>query len=273
MVRSNRNILIHILLILIILVTVAPVFWMIISAFKTEGEILAIPPQFWPKKFYFGGFKKMLSVAPWFRYLFNTLYVCLLTILGQLVVSSFAAYAFARLRFPNKQLIFYLFLGTMMVPFQTMMIPVFRLLRVLSLLDSPYALILPGLFNAFTIFLFRQFFLGIPRELEESAKIDGCGYFKIYVEIIMRNSASVISAMVIFTFVGVYNDFIRPLIYINSGVQKTLSLALASFRGQYSVLWNELMAASIMSVIPMLVIYLALQRYFIQGIVNTGIKG
>lgn len=266
------KVVIHIILIVLSLTMLIPFLWMISSSLKTIQEMFATPPTWIPKYVAWENYTYMLESAPWVRYFGNTLFITVLTILGQLVTCSMAAYAFARLRFKGRNFIFLLYLGTMMIPFQVVMIPQFKIIKVLGLVNTHWSLIIPGIFNAFGTFLLRQFFLTIPKELEEAAKIDGCGYPRIFWEIIIKNSKPALITLIVFTFMNTWNDFQRPLIFLNDDTLWTLSLGLAKFQGTYLTQWNQMMAGALITMIPVLVLYLFAQKYFVQGIVMSGLK-
>ena len=255
------------------ILTLIPIFWMITSSLKSTNEIFAIPQTVFPKTIDWNTIFEMWKGASWGIYFLNTTIITVTVIVGQLIVCSMAAYGFSRIVFPGRDILFLLCLGTMMIPFQVIMIPLFKILKTLGWVNSLYALIVPGIFTAFSMFLLRQFFIGIPKELEEAAIIDGCGHIRIFWEIIIKNSVSALTTCVIFTFMYTWNDFIKPMIYLNDPKLFTLSLGLAKFQGTYVTKWNELMAAGIISMIPVVIIFLVAQKYFVQGIVMSGIKG
>ena len=261
---------IHIILIILSLTMLVPFLWMISSSLKTTQEMFASPPTWIPR--YVAWENYMLQAAPWFKYFANTFFISVLTIIGQLVTCSMAAYAFARLRFKGRNLIFLIYLGTMMIPFQVVMIPQFKIVKLLGLVNTHWSLIVPGIFNAFGTFLLRQFFLTIPRELEEAAKIDGCGYPRIFWEIVIKNSKPAIITLVVFTFMNTWNDFQRPLIFLNDDSLWTLSMGLAKFQGTYVTQWNQMMAGALITMVPVLILYIFAQKYFVQGIVMSGLK-
>lgn len=269
--RASKFIL-HILLILGSIFMLIPFFWMISSSLKTNGDLFAMPPIIFPENPAWENYSYMLSAAPWTRYFFNTAFITVMTIIGQIVTCSMGAYAFARLNFKGKNIMFYVYLGTMMIPFQVVMIPQFKIVNFLGLNDTHASLIVLGIFNAFGTFLLRQFFLTIPKELEEAAKIDGCGYARIYWEVIMKNSKPAITTLVIMTFMYTWNDFLRPLIFLNDDTLWTLSMGLAKFQGTYVTQWNQLMAGSLITMLPILIVYLFAQKYFVEGIVMSGMK-
>lgn len=262
----------HLILILCSILMLIPFLWMISSSLKDLQELFAIPPTWIPQHFAFENYVYMFQAAPWATYFGNTVLITAAVILGQLLTCSMAAYAFARLQFRGRNLLFWVYLGTMMIPFQVVMIPQFKIIQVLGLVNTRSALIVLGIFNAFGTFLLRQFFLTIPKELEEAAKIDGCGYPRIFWEIIIKNSKPALVTLVIFTFMNTWNDFLRPLIFLNDNELWTLSMGLAQFQGTYVTQWNQMMAGALITMLPILVIYLFAQKYFVQGIVMSGLK-
>jgi multiple sugar transport system permease protein len=203
----------------------------------------------------------------------NSIFVATVVTLGQLLTCALAAYAFARLEFPGREQLFIGYLATMMVPGVVTLIPVFILLRELRLVDTYWALILPGLFSAYGTFLLRQFFMGIPRELEDAARIDGCGKLGVLRHVILPLSKPALATLATFTFIGSWNDFMGPLIFINSTAKKTLPIGLASFQGLYGTEWTLLMAASVIVLLPVLVVFLFNQRFFTEGIQLSGLGG
>lgn len=270
--KTAFKILTHAILICCSVLMLIPFLWMISSSLKDLQELFSIPPVWIPRHIAFENYAYMLQAAPWVQYFANTIFITILTIAGQLVTCSLAAYSFARLRFKGRDLIFWVYLGTMMIPFQVVMIPQFKIIKFLGLVDTRSSLILLGCFNAFGTFLLRQFFMGLPRELEEAAKIDGCGYPRIFWEIVLKNSKPALVTLIIFTFMNTWNDFLRPLIFLNSSDLWTLSMGLAKFQGTYVTQWNQLMAGALITMLPVLIVYLFAQKYFIQGIVMSGLK-
>ncbi len=254
------------------LITVAPFLWMILTSFKSLGEILKSPPTILPAKFHFDNYVRAFDAAPFGRYYFNSLFVSACVTVGQLITCSMAAFAFARLKFKGRDVIFFLFLATMMVPGQVTMIPSFMILYRLGWINSYKALIVPGLASAFGTFLLRQFFMTIPRELEEAAYIDGCSRFGVLWRVIMPLAKPALAALAVFTFMGVFNDFLWPLIVINSESLRTVPLGLAVFRDRYTSEWDKLMAASVAATVPILLIFFFAQKYFIKGITFSGLK-
>jgi len=275
---SNRvkpkSLLIHAVMIVCCILFIFPFLWMALTSFKTPQEIFQWPPQMFPKEWSFSNYQEVLTAVPLLRMLLNSLFVAVAVTAGTLLFSSLAAYSFARLRFKGKDLLFSMYLGTMMVPLMVTLIPTFVIMRKLGMVDTYYALIVPGFFgNAFGTFLLRQFFMTIPRQLDEAARIDGCGYFGIYSRILMPLMKPALASLFIFTFMGVWNDFLWPLVVIQTESVKTITLGLASFQGLYTTKYHLLMAAAMISVLPVLVAYISSQRYFIEGITLTGLKG
>ncbi len=262
----------HLLLYGLAFLTVAPFLWMVLTSFKDLQEIFAYPPTWWPERFSLGNYTDAFSAAPFGRFYLNSLFVAVVVTLGQLVTCSMAAYAFARMEFRGRDLLFYLFLGTMMVPAHVTMIPSFMILHWMGLIDTYGALILPGLASAFGTFLLRQFFLSLPKELEEAAFIDGCGRFRVLWQIILPLAKPALATLAVFTFMGVFNDFLWALVVVNSQELYTVQLGLAIFRDRYSTEWGPLMAGSVVATLPILVLFFVAQKHFIQGIALSGLK-
>jgi multiple sugar transport system permease protein len=262
----------HVVLYGLAFVTVAPFLWMLLTSFKELPEILQYPPRWIPERFILDNFKSAFTAAPFGRYYLNSIFVASAVTVGQIITCSMAAYVFARFRFPGRDVLFYLFLGTMMIPGQVTMIPGFMVLYWLGWVDTYYALIVPGLASAFGTFLLRQFFLTIPRDLEDAASIDGCSRFGILWRIILPLSKPALATLAIFTFMGVFNDFLWALIVVSSDDLKTVQLGLAIFRDRYQTDWGQLMAASVTATLPILVVFFVAQKYFIRGITLSGLK-
>ncbi|NPV79078.1 MAG: carbohydrate ABC transporter permease [Firmicutes bacterium] len=279
--RSKRKtellgrIFVYATLVIASIVILIPVFWMLSTALKEDGEVYLFPPQWIPTKFLWGNFVRALTFLPFGRYFTNTVIVTFSSMFGQLLSSSLVAYGFARLRARARDMLFILVLATMMIPSQVTMIPLFVLFKQLNWVDTFKPLIVPNFFgSAFFIFLLRQFFMTIPIELDDAAKIDGCGYLGIYGRVLMPLTKPALATVAIFGFMWNWNDFMGPLIYLNSRDKLTVSLALSRFTGMYGMTaWNLLMAASLVVALPCLVLFFFTQRYFIQGIVITGLKG
>ena len=268
-----KDIILHVIIYALALATIAPFIWMLLTSVKDIGDIFVYPPKWLPSKFHFENYARAFQAAPFGRYYLNSLIVACTVTLGQLITCSMAAYAFARLQFKGRDVLFYIFLGTMMIPYQVTMIPSFMVLYWLGWVVSYQAMIVPGLASAFGTFLLRQFFLTIPKELEEAAYIDGCGKFRVLWQIIIPLSKPALATLAIFTFMGTFNDFIWALIVVNSDHLRTVQLGLAIFRDRYITDWDLLMAGSVMATLPILIVFFFSQKYLIKGITLSGIKG
>ena len=255
-----------------------PFYWMVISSLKAPGAagIYRIPPTLFAWPLHVENYPAALGALPFARYLANTLVVTLLCIAGQVVSASLVGYGFARLRFRGRNALFVLLLSTMMLPGQVTMIPLFLMFRALGWIDTFAPLVVPSFFggSAFFVFLFRQFFLTIPRELEEAARIDGCSHFEIWWRIFMPLSKPVIVTTVLFTFMSAWNDFLGPLIYLNSPENRTLAVGLLAFKDQYDrIEAHLLLAVSTLMMLPCLVLFFVGQKYFVKSVATTGMKG
>ncbi len=270
--RISGSFALHVVMYALALITVAPFLWMVLTSFKNLGEIMVYPPSWWPKHGSLSNYISALQAAPFGRYYANSLFVAISVTIGQILTCSMAAYAFARLKFRGRDVLFYIFLGTMMIPGQVTMIPSFMVLYWLGWVDTYQALIVPGLASAFGTFLLRQFFMSIPRELEEAASIDGCGRWGILWKIILPLAKPALATLAVFTFMGVFNDFLWALIVVNSEEMRTVQLGLAIFRDRYQTDWGQLMAGSVMATLPILLLFFIAQKYFIQGITLSGMK-
>jgi multiple sugar transport system permease protein len=265
-------ILIHLFIYALAILTIVPFVWMVLTSFKDIADIFTYPPKWWPEVFHFENYTNAFKAAPFGRFYLNSILVATLVTLGQLITCSMAAFAFARLKFKGRDVLFYIFLGTMMIPYNVTMIPSFMILYWLGWIDTYYALIVPGLASAFGTFLLRQFFMTIPRELEEAAYIDGASRFLVLRRIIVPLAKPALATLAIFTFMGVFNDFIWALIVLNSEEMYTVQLGLAIFRDRYVTQWDLLMAGSVTAVLPILIVFFFAQRYFIKGITLSGLK-
>ncbi len=251
-----------------------PFYWMVSTSFKVKGDIFCIPPKWFPSQLRPQNYTDALGYFPFFRYLLNTLTITVFSTLGWLLSSALVAYGFARLRFPGRNVLFYILLATMMLPPQVTMVPLFVIFRTLGWVDTFYPLIVPAYFgNPFFIFLLRQYFLGIPQELIDAARIDGSSELGIFARVILPLSKPALTAVGIFGLMYGWNDFLGPLIYLNSEKSKTVALGLNAFRTFYGTDWQGLMAISTLMVIPVVVIFFFAQKYFVRGIALTGMKG
>lgn len=265
-------ILAYLLLIVGALTMIIPFLWMISTSFKTLEQVYIFPPKWIPQPFIGENYIEVLRRTPFLRYFYNTLVVTIFVIIGRIITCSMGAYAFARLKFPGRDILFMIYISTMMIPMQITLIPTFILMRYVRLIDTLYSLILPGMFSAFGTFLLRQFFLTIPVELEEAAIIDGANKWTIFTRIILPLTKPALTTLVIFTTLGTWNEFMQPLIFLQSQEHYTLSLGLSFFKGMYGTEWPQLMAATLLSILPLILIFIIGQRYFIEGIALSGLK-
>jgi multiple sugar transport system permease protein len=255
------------------LIILLPLVWTFAASFKSYGEMFGNPYGFWPKQWVWKNYADVFAAIPFHLYFFNTLKITAVCTIGTIITSAGAAYAFARLKFPGRDFLFMGYLATLMIPRQITLVPTFLIMRWLGLLDNHLSLILPGLFSAYGTFLLRQFFMGIPYELEEAATIDGCGYLRRFFQVILPLSKPALATLGIFTLMAQWNDFLYPMIFLNSEDNRTLVLGLAIFRGDVDVQWNLLMAAVVMSNVPIVIAFLSAQRFFVEGIATSGLKG
>lgn len=272
--KSNtKKLFIHLALLLGIGITVFPFLWMVLTSFKTVGEAMQIPPTFFPKKFLTDAYTQIISALPFARVYINTIVSTVVTTVVQVLFCSMAAYAFARIEFPFKNAIFVLLLSVLMVPGQIFLIPQYQIIQKLGLLDTIPALFLPNLFSAFGTFLLRQFFMSLPKELEEAALLDGCNRYQIFWKIMLPLTKPGIVSLVIFTAKFAWNDFMWPLIVNTSPKMMTLGPALSTLQGQYTTKYPMQMAGAVMAVIPIIVLFFIFQKQFIEGVAQSGIKG
>ena len=255
-------------------IMLGPLFWAVLTSLKPAGEIFKAPYMVNPATLSFKGYVDVFQQAPFFIYFLNTLKITVACTLGVAITSALAGYAFARLQFPGRNVLFMIYLATMMIPRQVTLVPMFMLMKEFGLIDNHLSLILPGLFSAFGTFLLRQYFLTIPNDYDEAAKIDGCGVLRRFALIMLPFAKGTIATLVLLTVMAVWNDFLYPMVFLNSELERTLTMGLAIFRGDADVQWNILMAGVVISNIPILVAFLATQRFVINGVsLSGGIKG
>jgi len=250
-----------------------PFLWTLSTSLKNIDEVFVYPPKWLPSVFKWSNYTSLWHSFPMERWMFNSAYIVILTVLGKLFLSSTAAYAFSRLRFPGRDYIFYGFLTALMIPWEVTLIPGFVLMRQFGWIDTHLALIVPGINDVFGIFLLRQFFLSLPRELEEAARIDGAGYFTVFRRVILPLSKPALAVVAVLGFMSVWNSFLWPLIMIDSTNKFTLPVGLQLLNSQHGTDWTLLMAGDVISLIPVVIVYLAAQKHFVQGITMTGLKG
>lgn len=249
-----------------------PLLWMISTSLKVPGQEFQLPPKWIPDPITFRNYIALWKAAPFHRFFLNSTIVALSVTFGQLFTSSLAAFAFARLQFPFRDKIFLAYLATLMIPSIVTLIPVFIILHKLGWIDTYLALVIPGLFSAYGTFMLRQFFMTIPRDLEDAARIDGCSVFGVYLYVILPLSKPALAALSTIVFISAWRDFLWPLIVTNSLEMRTLTVGLSVFRGVYSSEWTMLMAGSMVVTFPLIVVFLVNQRFFIEGITLSGLK-
>jgi multiple sugar transport system permease protein len=273
---------VHIVLIVLSLIFVSPLLWMVTTAIKPIEETMSATPTLLPSKFLWDNFPKAvtygskeLGYIPFLLYARNTLMVTLLCVAGSVCSNAVVAYAFARLRWPGRDFFFAVTLANMMVPFPVLMVPTFGLFKWLGWVGSFRPLWVPAFFgSAFSIFLLRQFFRTIPMELSEAAKIDGCSEVRIFTDILLPLAKPALAVVALFTFMGTWNDFMGPMIYLSDQETFTLSLGLQAYQSQHGgTQWNLLMAAATVVILPVIVVFFFAQKMFIQGIATSGLKG
>jgi ABC-type glycerol-3-phosphate transport system permease component len=263
----------YIVLIPLSLLVLFPFFWMLVTSFKPLGEVRLWPPTILPQTFTFSNYQSIWQQYPFANFLENGFIIAALSTVGALISCTFAAFALARLRFAGREALFLVVLGTIMLPYPARMIPIFIEMTKVHWINTFYPLIVPAFFgNAYGIFLLRQFFKGIPHELMEAATIDGCSPPGVLLRIYVPLSKSALTALAVVTFITSWNDLIPPLIFINDPSKMPIAVGLAFFKGQGEALWSWLMAASTLSVLPLLIIYIFAQRFIIEGMTYTGLK-
>lgn len=264
---------IHLALLFGLGITVFPFIWMLFTSFKTSGESMQIPPTMWPENFTFESYLKIVETLPIFQIYLNTIISTVVTVFGQIAICTMAAYAFGRINFFGRNFLFLVLLSVLMVPPQIFLIPKYLIIQKLGLLNTLVALFLPNLFSVFGTFLMRQFFMSLPQELEDAAVLDGCNRFKSFRKIMLPLVQPGIVALVIFTANFAWNDFMWPLIVNMSPDKMTLGPALSTLNGQYSADYPLLMAGSVITVLPMIILFFIFQKRFIEGVAHTGVKG
>lgn len=267
--RRNRTAL-YVVAIFYSCLTMIPFLWSIYTSLKPTNEVF----NFWTplNKLSFQSYSNILANFPFVRWLLNSLVVAIIVTIGNLIVNTFAGYAFARFKFPFRGILFYVFLAIMMIPGQVLLVPLYMLLAHLGWIDTYQGLTIPFLMSPFMIFLARQFFLGIPKELEEAAEMDGLGSWGIFIKIFLPLSRPLLATQIIFTFQGNWNSFLWPVLLSTSQDMYTLPVGLNSFYGQYNAYWNSVLAGVIMLTLPMIIIFLIFQKQFVKGISTSGIK-
>ncbi|WP_447041768.1 carbohydrate ABC transporter permease [Streptomyces sp. DSM 118878] len=263
----------HLLLAPLAALFAVPLVWLVLSSLMSNAEINRFPPALWPSKIDLGGYGYVLGNAMFPRWLLNSVIVSSVAVASNLVFGVLGGYAFARMRFAGSRVLLVLMLSTMAIPFQLTMIPTFLVMKKLGLIDTLGALIVPALVTPFAVFLLRQFFLSLPRELEEAAWIDGCSRLRVILSIVLPLARPALATVAVLTFLTTWNDLTWPLIAINHDTQYTLQLGLTTFQGQHHTRWSAVMAGNVLTVLPVLVAFLFAQKAFIRSVTSSGLKG
>ncbi|MBQ3789919.1 MAG: carbohydrate ABC transporter permease [Lachnospiraceae bacterium] len=271
--RIISQVIIYLLLLFLAFIMLIPFVWMISASLKMNKDIFVIPYEWISKEPRWQNYIDIWTKIPLAKYALNTVKLTLIVTLLQILTSSFAAYAFAKLQFRGRDLLFLAYIATIAVPWQVYMVPQFMFMRKLGLADTHLAIIILQAFSAFGVFLMRQFYEGIPDSLCEAARIDGMSEYGIYSKIMLPLSKPALSTLTIFTFVNTWNDFLGPLIYLTTDSKKTLQIGIKMFISQYSAEYGLIMAASVLSLIPVLIVFMSLQKYFVAGITTGAVKG
>lgn len=270
---TGGKIAVYVILILLSILTIIPFAWMLSASLKLNKDVFAWPMEWIPSNPQWHNYVDIWTKIPLLKFISNTAILTVIVTLLQLLTSSFAAYAFAKLHFKGRNLLFLGYIATIAMPWQVYMVPQFLMMSGMGLNDKLTAMICLQAFSAFGVFLMKQFYDGIPDELCEAARIDGLSEYGIWRRIMLPLSKPSLATLTIFTFVNTWNDFLGPLLYLHTESKKTLQLGLRMFIGQYSAEYGLIMAASVVALIPVLIVFLALQKYFVQGIASSGLKG
>lgn len=275
--RKNQiagKVLIYAILLVITACMIVPFLWMLSASIKSNREVFLMDPFVWiPDQPKWDNYIKIWTKIPLLKFVQNTVTLTIVVTILQLLTSSFAAYSFAKLEFKHKNTLFLAYIATIAMPWQVYMVPQFIMMRSMGLNDKLLAMICLQAFSAFGVFLMKQFYEGIPNDLCEAARIDGMSEYKIYAKIMLPLSKPALSTLTIFTFVNTWNDYLGPLIYLKTETKKTIQLGLKMFIGQYSAEYGLIMAGSVVSLVPVIIVFLCLQKYFVEGVASTGLKG
>ena len=267
------KVLLYVFLIVMAAIMLLPFLWMLSASLKQDRDVFTFPIKWIPENPEWANYSRIWTQIPLLTYILNTVKLTIIVTLLQLSTSSFAAYAFAKLRFKGRNALFLGYVATIAVPWQAYMVPQFMMLRSMGLNNTHLAIIILQAFSAFGVFMMKQFYEGIPTELCEAARIDGMTEYGIYAKIMLPLAKPSLSTLTIFTFVNTWNDFLGPYIYLTRDNLKTIQLGLRSFIGQYSSEYGLIMAGSVVTMIPVIAVFLALQKYFVEGVASSGLKG
>lgn len=269
----SKRLIQQIILIIISLLFLFPFIILLCTSFKYPDDIFHLPIRLLPRAMDWGNYANVFKEMPFLRYLLNTLFLCVVNVLGQLITSPLVAYSLSKIKWKGRNILFIFVLGTMMLPFQVTMIPVYMIWNSLGLVGTYIPLTLTAFFgNAFFVFMLRQFFMNLPNEMLEAAEVDGAGSLTTYFKIVLPLARPALTTVAIFTFLWTWTDFLGPLIYLNNPNMYTLSVGLESFFTQHGVEWGPLMAASVVFSVPLIILFFFAQKQFIKGITMTGIK-
>lgn len=271
--KTLWNTLLYFVLILGMVTSLLPFIWMLSGSLKTNNELFAWPIVWIPETLHWDNFTKVITQIPFFTYFFNTLKLSVINTSLQVITCSLAAYSFSKINYPGRDKLFLVYLGTMMVPFQVTMIPQYIIMNHLKLTNTHMALILIQAFSPFGVFLLRQFFISIPTELSESARIDGCSELGILFRIIIPLAKGALATLITFTFTFVWNDYLGPMIYLHKDSIRTIQIGLRVFQTTNGVEYNLILAGTVMGLLPLLIVYFTCQKYFTQSVTATGLKG
>ena len=254
-------------------IMIVPFVWMLSASFKLKTEIFSVPIKWIPETFHLDNYRSIVEEIPFPLYFFNTAKITIIITILQVITCSMAAYAFSKLRFPGRDTLFLAYLGTMMVPWHAIMIPQFIVIQKLGLYDNHLSLILTGAFSVFGVFILRQNMLSIPDSLGEAAQIDGCGPVGIYAKVILPLTKNGLATLVVLTFNNVWNDYMGPMIYLDKEANRTIQLGLATFKREFDTNYGAIMAGTVVSLIPVVIIYIIAQKYIVDGNAYSGVKG
>ena len=275
--RANKKhrvylFIIEVILLIFVLLINLPFFWMISASLKMKDEVLAFPPRVFPSKLNFDGYVYIWTLVPFARYFLNSIIVSVSIAISKIILASIAAYAFAKITFKGRDTVFYIFLGTMMIPFEVIVIPNYIIINTFHWLDTYWALIIPFIVGAFSIFLLRQFFMGIPRDLDDAAEIDGAGKIKYLFSIIYPLSKPALLTVGLYAFLASWNSFLWPLIVTNKDEMRVIQIGLKALQDSWMIEWNALTAASTIATVPIIILFFFVQKQFLEGISITGLK-
>lgn len=271
--KKTQTVVLYLLLSVVAFATLIPLVWMFSASLKVESQVFSVPIEWIPKDPQWNNYIKIWEKIPLGLFTFNSAKITVIVTLIQLVTSSFAAYGFSKCKFKGRDTLFLCYIITIAIPWQVYMLPQYIMMNKMHLVDKHMSIILLQSFTAFGVFLLRQFYQSIPDELLEAARIDGLSEYGIYAKIILPLSKPAMATLTIFSFVTVWNDFMGPMIYFNSTSVKTIQLGIRLFISQYSAEYNLIMAASVVALIPVFALYITFQRFFVQGIATSGLKG